>query len=71
MITSPRAGEFMRNGFIAAAALALLLNVAGCKKGGPAEQAGHKIDKLGDNVQDAIISSTLRVARLEIRNGFR
>jgi hypothetical protein len=44
----------MRNGFIAAAALALLLNVAGCKKGGPAEQAGHKIDKLGDNVQDAV-----------------
>jgi predicted small lipoprotein YifL len=44
----------MRNGFLAAAAVAALLSVAGCKKEGPAEQAGHQIDKLGDKVQDTV-----------------
>jgi predicted small lipoprotein YifL len=44
----------MRSAIIAAAALASLLSVAACKKEGPAEQAGHKIDKLGDKVQDAV-----------------
>ncbi len=44
----------MRNGFMVAAAVASLISVAGCKKEGPAEQAGHKIDKLGDKVQDTV-----------------
>jgi hypothetical protein len=44
----------MRNGILVAATLASLLAMAGCKKEGPAEQAGQKIDKLGDKVQDTV-----------------
>jgi predicted small lipoprotein YifL len=44
----------MRQAVRATVALAVLLGMAACKKEGPAEQAGHQVDKLGDKVQDAV-----------------
>ncbi|MHB8835033.1 MAG: hypothetical protein ACYC9Y_04915 [Candidatus Methylomirabilia bacterium] len=38
----------------AAAVCTLAVGLIGCKKEGPVERAGKQLDKVGDNIKDAV-----------------